>query len=416
MRILSSLYKPRATFLFGLFSILLIVATANAYQTEHVVVVLIDGVRYTEGLGSAYCPRLNALGTQAVIQDSAFNDSITVTSSAVPATWMGRFYPLQDTTYLGDDIQFSRYPTYWEYARKDLGFSASQVIYITPDYGSSTWMPSFYPGYGPSYWPQFVQPPTSTGENNIACFDSAVTVIRRQHPKVMYVYFPDVDHAGHSGVWDDYLAKIRESDSLTNALWDTIQSDPVMANRTTMFITNDHGRHTTNFTGHGDGCFGCRHVMMFAIGPDFNQNVHVNSPRARMTDITKTAGELLGYQSPHSTGRVMTELFDDSEPPCEYLVGDINGDGNVAGGDVTYGVRYFKGTGTVPPDSCFVDSLDGYLYAAGDVNGNCEFRGSDISRLVAYFKGSAGLAFCHWTIPPPILKIPAKTESRLQNW
>jgi hypothetical protein len=220
---------------------------------------------------------------------------------------------------------------------------------------------------------------------------------------VIYLYFPDVDHAGHSGVWEDYLAKIREADSLTKALWDTIQTDAVMANKTTMFITNDHGRHTTNFNGHGDSCFGCRHVMMFAIGPDFLQNAHVNSPRARMTDITKTAGELLGYSSPLSTGRVMTELFHEVSPPCDYLIGDLNGDGNVVGADVTYGVRFFKGIGAVPPDSCYVDSLDGYLYAAGDVNGNCEFRGSDITRLVAYFKGTAGLAFCHWTIPPPRL-------------
>ncbi|NLI16920.1 MAG: hypothetical protein GX409_11600 [candidate division Zixibacteria bacterium] len=413
MRHLLSLYKLRAILLFGVIFIILSVSNAKAYQTEHVVVVLIDGVRYTEGLGTANCPRLNALAAQAVIQDSAFNDSITVTSSAVPATWMGRFYPLQDTTYLGNDIQFCRYPTYWEYARKDLGFSANQVIYVTPNYGTGTWMPSFYPGYGPSYWPQFVQPPISTGNNNIACFDSAVTVIRRQHPKVMYVYFPDTDHAGHSGIWEDYLAKIREADSLTKALWDTIQTDIVMANKTTMFVTNDHGRHTTNFTGHGDGCFGCRHVMMFAIGPDFKRNVHFNSPRARMTDITKTAGELLGYQSPYSTGRVMIELFDESGPNCHaYIPGDINSDSSVQGSDVTFGVRYFKGLGLQPPDSCFIDSLNGYLYIRGDVNGNCEFRGSDITRLIAYFKGMADLAYCHWVLPVPPLKTDIHKETR----
>jgi hypothetical protein len=407
MRHLCELSRPRSIYLFGLIIMLLFATgSAIAYQTEYVVVVLIDGVRYTEGLGSAYCPRLNALGAQAVIQDSAFNDSITVTASAVPASWMGRFYTLQDTTYLGNDIQFCRYPTYWEYARKDLGYTASQVVYITPDYGSSTWMPSFYPGYGPNYWPQFIQPTPSTGENNIACFDSAVTVIRRQHPKVMYVYFPDTDHAGHLGIWNDYLGKIREADSLTKALWDSVQTDAVMANKTTMFITNDHGRHTTNFTGHGDSCFGCRHVMMFAIGPDFKQNEHVNSPRARMTDITKTAGELLGYTSPYSTGRVMTELFDESGPSCPgYLPGDINSDSSVLGGDVTYGVRYFKGLGAPPPDSCFIDSLDTYLYICGDVNGNCEFRGSDITRLIAYFKSMADLDYCHWALPVPPLRV-----------
>jgi|GEM_PF-2439071 len=90
-------------------------------------------------------------------------------------------------------------------------------------------------------------------------------------------------------------------------------------------------------------------------------------------------------------------------PSCEYLPGDINGDGNRIGGDVTYGVRYFKGIGSAPPDSCFMDSTGTYLYVAGDVNGNCEFRGSDITRLVAYFKGAASLSFCHF-FPPPIIR------------
>jgi len=102
---------------------------------------------------------------------------------------------------------------------------------------------------------------------------------------------------------------------------------------------------------------------------------------------------------------------------CEYLIGDISGDNQRLGGDVTYGVRYFKGIGVRPPDSCYMDSTGGYLYVAGDCNGNCEFRGSDITRLVAYFKGNAQLSCCHFfpTTLPPILRNthptdPAKAE------
>lgn len=89
---------------------------------------------------------------------------------------------------------------------------------------------------------------------------------------------------------------------------------------------------------------------------------------------------------------------------CVYVLGDINGDGAVAGADVTFGVRYFKGTGSVPPDSCFSDSLSGYLYVAGDVNGNCEFRGSDITKLVAYFKGAAELLSCRFFPPLRLIR------------
>jgi hypothetical protein len=81
---------------------------------------------------------------------------------------------------------------------------------------------------------------------------------------------------------------------------------------------------------------------------------------------------------------------------CTYFLGDINGDGQRLGADVTYGVRYFKGTGPQPPDSCYLDSASTYLYVAADVNGNCEFRGSDITRLVAYFKSTGTLSYCHF--------------------
>ncbi len=91
-------------------------------------------------------------------------------------------------------------------------------------------------------------------------------------------------------------------------------------------------------------------------------------------------------------------------PPCDYLPGDINGDGNRIGGDVTFGVRYFKGLGPQPPDSCYMDSASSYLYVAGDCNGDCQFRGSDITRLVQYFKGNASLSYCHF-FPPPARRI-----------
>ncbi len=93
--------------------------------------------------------------------------------------------------------------------------------------------------------------------------------------------------------------------------------------------------------------------------------------------------------------------------PCPYVLGDINGDRSVLGGDVTYGVRYFKSVGPTPPDSCYLDSAGIYLYVAGDVNGNCEFRGSDITRLVAYFKATAVISPCH-ALPPTPIQPPIK--------
>jgi parallel beta-helix repeat protein len=83
-----------------------------------------------------------------------------------------------------------------------------------------------------------------------------------------------------------------------------------------------------------------------------------------------------------------------------YLPGDINGDDNRVGADVTYGIRYFKEIGNPPPDSVFNDSSSTWLYAAADVNGDCEFRGSDITFLVAFFKSvNPMLHWCKQTPP-----------------
>lgn len=73
-------------------------------------------------------------------------------------------------------------------------------------------------------------------------------------------------------------------------------------------------------------------------------------------------------------------------PPCSYIPGDINGNGDANGVDVTYGVNYFKGFGPQPPDTCDCPP-HGEMFVSGDVNSNCEFNGVDITYFVNYLKG-----------------------------
>lgn len=83
-----------------------------------------------------------------------------------------------------------------------------------------------------------------------------------------------------------------------------------------------------------------------------------------------------------------------------YVPGDVNGDNYVMGNDAVYSVRYFKGLGPPPPDSCWNDSTSCWLYSAGDTNGNCLFQGSDITYLVAFFKGyNRAIPWCPQTPP-----------------
>jgi hypothetical protein len=93
---------------------------------------------------------------------------------------------------------------------------------------------------------------------------------------------------------------------------------------------------------------------------------------------------------------------------CNYVPGDINGNGSANGIDVTFGVAFFKG-GSVPPVDCNppCTGVGDPFYAAGDVNGNCAFNGIDITFYVAYLKGlQPALRNCE-TCPPGGLVAPA---------
>jgi hypothetical protein len=64
----------------------------NAQTDRHVILVIIDGARYSETLGDTlgrYILRMHKLAQQGVVVDTMLNDSITVTMRAIPAIWCG---------------------------------------------------------------------------------------------------------------------------------------------------------------------------------------------------------------------------------------------------------------------------------------------------------------------------------------
>jgi len=88
--------------------------------------------------------------------------------------------------------------------------------------------------------------------------------------------------------------------------------------------------------------------------------------------------------SPNRTAQATLVVFS-TGPNCDYVPGDINGNGSANGIDVTYGVTYLKG-GASPPYACDCGTY-GIFFVSGDVNGNCAFNGIDITFFVAYLKG-----------------------------
>jgi hypothetical protein len=141
-----------------------------------------------------------------------------------------------------------------------------------------------------------------------------------------------------------------------------------------------------------------------------SDNVSFTNPIVsdELSDTTWTSTVALPYDSTyhwkvlatngHAPERSSSQVFDFTiyHPTggCPYVLGDINGNGQANGIDVTFAVSYFKG-GAPPPIVCDNCPEQGQqLYAAGDVNGNCNFNGIDITYMVGYYRGGPGFSPC----------------------
>ncbi len=282
---------------------------ASAYETDKVALVIIDGLRYSEGLGDpdhTYVPEMWALAQQGTIIEPFINDGYTYTSRAIPAIWCGAWTEVisfSDPDCGGSSNNYTQLPTIFEYYRKHLSRPDEDCIYFLKDVGCP-WKASFEPDYGPDFWPLY----HSAGTTDLDVWSQTEPLLEQYTPSFFLVYLASVDHEGHSGNWEDYLDSISTADSIVGMLWDYLQAHPFYAGTTTMIVTNDHGRHDYDFSGHGDSCDGCRTIQFLAVGPDIQTGLVSTVPRT-IPDIVPTIGELLGFPTEDSTGTAMIEII-----------------------------------------------------------------------------------------------------------
>ena len=131
-------------------------------------------------------------------------------------------------------------------------------------------------------------------------------------PHLMLVNLLGVDVNGHGNDWKKYLDNIKYTDAYALEIWNGIQANPSLKDKTTLFITNDHGRHTeghkNGFVNHGDGCDGCRHISLLVLGPDIPKNREI-STEAEMIDIPVTIAKMMRLDFPTAKGRFLAEMF-----------------------------------------------------------------------------------------------------------
>lgn len=286
---------------------LLIKAGKTTYLTENVVIVVIDGPRFSETWGDdskQYIPNLSAhLAPEGVVYNNFFNNGVTNTTPGHTAITTGIYQEINNS-----GREYPASPSIFQLYLNQVGKPPEKAAIIT----GKNKLDVLSDCIDPKWRGKFNPFSDAKNRSDRETYHRALEIFDKYQPNLALVHFRGPDVFGHQGNWKNYIASIQETDLLLKKLWDYLQQDPDYQGCTTLFLTNDHGRHSdhvaTDFKGHGDGCKGCRHINFFAIGPDFKQGAIINQKRGQI-DIPPTVAHLMGFSMPGTSGAVMSELF-----------------------------------------------------------------------------------------------------------
>lgn len=100
-------------------------------------------------------------------------------------------------------------------------------------------------------------------------YTAAKDLLIRDQPRVMYMSFSATDKYGHSNEYKSYLESAYNINILLKDLWDYTQQDSYYKDKTTLFITVDHGRgEKNNWAHHSSRVKGSDQTWFAVIGPD----------------------------------------------------------------------------------------------------------------------------------------------------
>ena len=101
----------------------------------------------------------------------------------------------------------------------------------------------------------------------------------------------------HSGRYDKYLNQANLFDKLLAELWEIVQSDEVYKNKTTFFITTDHGRGKKSNTWklHGPLTAGSDQGWLMQFGPNIQPLGELQTPaELKLNEFAQTIASYLG--------------------------------------------------------------------------------------------------------------------------
>lgn len=290
----------------AMFVLLLVLLPVHSRAADRAVIVVLDGMRSTEGFDDPtfqYIPRMGFdLAPQGALARNCSNMGVTRTIPGHCAIGSGQYQDLPN-----DGSVRSSFPFLWEYYRDQTGAPELNTVIVTTKSKINSLSYSTAAGYGPGDSARVIGPTW----DDVATANQFLLDMMLNRPRVALLNMGTIDMAAHAGIWADYTRAIHTADSLVALIWNRIESDPVYAGHTDLIVTGDHGRHADEYgswTDHGDGCPGCRRIPLLCLGPDFKDGF-VSWTFCQQIDICRTVGQLIGVSTPLAGGRILTELI-----------------------------------------------------------------------------------------------------------
>ncbi len=294
---------------------------ASAQTAEHVFIVVIDGLRASEGFDDPeyelVAPLVEELAPQGSLLTYMEIRGQPLTLPAHQVFTTGTYADCGNTSAYEDRLFLApRVPTLFDLYRRHTGadVDASWVISNTPLVGHDC-EHTLMPGFGLERSAESVVDFTYT-ESDDWVWDQVDAALAGGEVDLMLVNLHEVDRMGHSMNWDGYLEKAANGAERAVQFWEQLQADPVYADNTVLIVTTDHGRHRDDvdngFIGHGDSCTGCRQVFLLALGPGIRQGFATDEAISFL-DIAPTVAHLVDLPFPFTRGRVITEILVDGD-------------------------------------------------------------------------------------------------------
>ena len=283
---------------------------APQFPVKNIVVVVIDGPRYTETWGDPiqqYIPyQSGILKSRGVFFTHFLNDSITYTTAGHDQLVTGVKEFIENT-----GTQLPGFPSFFQYWRKQTGAAKTDAWIITSKDKLQVLADcnddSFHQQYNPSA-DCGISGLASGYRHDTVTLSHALQVLQQYHPRLLLIQFKEPDNSAHKNDWAGYINGIQQTDGYIKIIDEFLQNDAFYSGSTDLIITNDHGRHSEGwkdgFVSHGDSCDGCRHISLLAAGPHFNTHQVVTDP-FNLCDLNATINYLLSVNNPYSEGKVM---------------------------------------------------------------------------------------------------------------